>query len=96
MKISMHVTNDLDGQDQEYDVVADGRDVRKYEEIFEISWLATDMSYIQMTELAWVASRRHGLFEGDYAAFDKINTGVKTVNLEQGEVEAGNPTPVEA
>jgi len=96
MKINIHVTNDLDGQDQEYDVVADGRDVRKYEEIFQISWLATDMSYIQITELAWVASRRHGLFDGDYAAFDKINTGVKSTNLESGEVEAGNPTPVEA
>ena len=96
MKINMHVTNDLDGQDQEYDVMADGRDVRKYEEIFGISWLATDMSYIQMTELAWVASRRHGLFTGDYDAFDKINTGVKTANLEAGEVEAGNPTQQEA
>jgi len=92
MKINLTVTNDLDGQDQTYEVIADGRDVRKYEESFEISWLATDMSYIQMTQLAWVASRRHGLFEGDYAAFDKVNTGVKSKNLEAGEVDTANPT----
>jgi hypothetical protein len=97
MKIKLTIGMDKgDDQEESFDVIADGRDVRKYEETFAISWLATDMSYIQMTQLAWIAARRHDRFEGDYASFAAVNTGVRSENLEAGEVVAGNPTQEEA
>ena len=93
MKIKIKVTNEQeDGSEITYEVIADGRDVRKYEEHFETSWIATELSMTQVSQLAWVASRRQGLYEGDWASFDKINTDTTSSRYEAGEVESENPT----
>jgi hypothetical protein len=72
----------LEGQEP-FTVSTDGRDVRAWEATFEASWFEKDSaSYTDVTYLAYSATKRAGLFEGDWEAFDAACTAVRDVTAD--------------
>lgn len=61
-------------------VVADARDIRNYESEFATSFVTTELSYTQMTQLAYVAMKRQGIFKGSYDVFDSQCTDVDSAD----------------
>jgi hypothetical protein len=73
----------------EWEVVADGRDIRAYETHSGQSFLTTKFTYNQVTDLAAHASIRLGLWAGTPEEFVEQNVGIEIL----GEVERLDPTP---
>jgi hypothetical protein len=66
-----------------YTVSTDGRDVRAWEATFGESWFEKDSaSYTDVTFLAYSASKRAGLFGGDWETFDAQCIAVRDVTAE--------------
>lgn len=84
------------GETEKYTVVADARDIRAYEAEFKQSWISTELSFIQLAQLAWIASRRQRKFTGSYDVFDAEAVDVSAADAEEtekeGEVEPAAPT----
>lgn len=59
----------VDEPEQEFEVVADGRDIRKYEAEYEQSFL-THTDYTQVCQVAHTAMRRQGLYVGSWEQFN--------------------------
>jgi hypothetical protein len=86
------VLEEQDGQERTETIVADSRDVRAYEAEFDTSFLTTDLSVTQITQLAFCALRRQGRFRGSWDVFDSSAVDVEGVNAEEGEVDTERPT----
>jgi hypothetical protein len=82
MKVSMSVTLDKDGEESVTRISADARDVRKYEGEFKASFLTTELSMVQLTQLAYVTMLRLGAFTGSYDTFDAQCVEVEGVDEE--------------
>lgn len=70
-------------------VTADARDIRNYEAEFQQSFLTTDLSMTQITQLAYVTMKRLGRFKGSYDVFDNQCTEAEGADDEE---DAGRPT----
>ena len=85
-----HIEMD-DGQQFDYD--SDARDVRAWEAQYEQSFFRTDLSFIQIAQLAYLAGQRNGVLNGqwpDYESFDKHCVSAKGA---RPSAAIGNPTP---
>lgn len=73
----------------EYKVQADGRDIRAYEAASGQSFLTTQFTYTQMTNLAAHAAIREGRWDGSAEEFVEHNISVQI----DGPGERLDPTP---
>lgn len=92
MKINMSVTLETPDGEKTDRVVADARDIRNYESEFGASWVTTDTSYTQTTQLAYVAMKRRGSFKGSWDVFDSQCTDIEGAPDEVEVSEPANPT----
>jgi len=93
VKIKMHVELEKsDGKLETFDVVSDARDIRGYEAEFKESWIATELSFTQMSQLAWITARRARKFSGSYDVWDAEAVDVSSSEEDEGEVETADPT----
>lgn len=76
MKVSMKVVLE-DPEPRVFRLTADARDVRRYEGHFRQSFLTSELSMTQLTQLAWATMARRGLFKGSYEGFDEVCTEVE-------------------
>lgn len=70
MKVRMKVVLETPDGEKTDSVVADARDIRNYESEFDRSFLSTELSMIQLTQLAYVTLKRTKAFSGSYDVFD--------------------------
>jgi hypothetical protein len=92
MRIPIKVVLEQDGNEQTETVIADSRDVRAYEAEFDRSFLTTDLSLTQISQLAFCALRRQGRFKGSWDVFDASAIDVEGADEDEGEVETPRPT----
>lgn len=71
-------------------LVADARDIRSYESQFSTSFLTTDLSMTQITQLAFVTMKRLGQFTGSWDVFN--SQCVEVESADDAEAEPDRPT----
>lgn len=91
MKVTMQVVLETPDGDKTDAVTADARDIRNYEAQFGQSWVTTETSFTQMTQLAFVAMKRLGKFTGSYDVFDSVC--VEVSDVPESDPEPERPTP---
>jgi hypothetical protein len=89
MKITMKVVLETPDGETTEEVVADARDIRRYESEFDKSFVTSELSMIQMTQLAYVSLKRLKKFTGSYDVFDSQCVEVEAAD----EEEPVGPTP---
>jgi hypothetical protein len=85
MRVKLKITLETPDGDKTDVISADGRDIRNYEAEFEKSFLTTETSYIQYTQLAFETMKRLGRFKGSYDVFDSQCVSVEEVPDEEPE-----------
>lgn len=91
MRVKIKITLETPDGEKTDTVTADARDVRNYEAEFQVSFLTTDLSMIQITQLAYVTMKRLGMFTGSYDVFD--SQAVEVEGTDEEPVEQARPTP---
>ena len=82
-----------DGSIRAFRVTADDRETRAFEAEFQVLITDTTPDQAWLAKMAWLASRRRGLFDGTYADFDAQAAQVELVrDPETGEVQPADPT----
>lgn len=89
MRVRMKVVLETPDGEKTDTVVADARDIRNYESEFDRSFLSTELSMIQLTQLAYVTLKRGKAFTGSYDVFDSQCVEVEGAD---DEVEPARPT----
>jgi hypothetical protein len=93
MRIPIKVVLEEEGKERTETVTADSRDVRTWESENSDSFLSSTLSVTQISQLAFYAMRRTGLFKGSWDVFDASAIDVEGVDDEEvGEVEPASPT----
>jgi len=87
MRVKLKITLETPDGDKTDVIAADGRDIRNYEAEFKKSFLTTETSYVQYTQLAYVTMKRAGRFKGSYDVFDSQCVEVEEAP-EESEPEA--------
>lgn len=77
MRVTMKVILETPDGEKTDTVVADARDIRNYESEFDRSFLTSELSMTQLTQLAYVTLKRLGRFAGSYDVFDSQCTEVE-------------------
>lgn len=95
MKVQMKVVLDTPTGDLAQEVTADARDIRAYESEFGASFLTTELSMTQLTQLAYVTMKRTGRFTGTYQSFDSECVEVESVDEEAERLDPTPPGPGE-
>lgn len=90
-RMSMTVTLDVKGAETTEKVVADGRDFRAYEAEFETSFFG-QTTYLQLTQIAFVALRRQKRFRGTWDDFNAQCIELEEQPSDVGEVDPERPT----
>ena len=93
MRVKIKITLETPDGDKTDIVTADGLDVRNYETEFRKSFLTTETSYIQYTQLAYVTMKRLGRFKGSYDVFDSQCVEVEEVPEEEQKGVEKDPRP---
>jgi hypothetical protein len=88
---------ELTDPDEQYSLVADSRDIRRWEAQFEASYLDGAFSFTKFAQLAYVAATRQGLYTGSWETFDARCTSAEGGDLPaaQNGAEPANPTDQE-
>lgn len=86
-----------DGEIEKIEVTADARDVRGYETEYKVSWLSTELSFVQLSQLAWITARRQKKFTGSYDVWDAQAIDVTSGSGDEaGEISSSDPIQPEA
>lgn len=93
MRVQLKITLETPDGDKTDTITADGRDLRNYEAEFQQSFLTTETSYTQYTQLAYVTMKRASRFKGSYDVFDSQCVEVEEVPDEEEKVATKDPRP---
>ena len=85
MKIKMKVVLETPDGEKSDEVTADARSVRAYESEFGVSFITSELSMIQLTQLAYVAMKRAKTFAGSYDVFDEQCVEVEAADEDVAE-----------
>lgn len=73
---------ELVAPEETFTLVADSRDIRRWESTFDASYLDGTFSFTKFAQLAYVAATRQGRFSGTWEAFD-----ARCVSAEGGDAD---------
>jgi len=86
MRVLMKIVLETPDGEKTDEITADARDIRHYESEFDVSFLTSELSLIQLTQLAYVTMKRLKKFVGSWDVFDG-----QCVDIES--VDAPEPAP---
>lgn len=82
MKIKIKIVLETPDGEKTDTVTADARDVRAYESEFQTSFITSELSMTQLTQLSYVSMKRAKTFVGSYDVFDS-----QCIEVESGSEE---------
>lgn len=83
----------LDDPVVEFDVTSDGRDMRAWESWKEVAYFEARGSLTKFAELAYLAAKRTGEYDGTWEEFEARCTGALPVKDNENPTEGEAPTP---
>lgn len=86
MRVKIKIILDTPDGEKSDTITADSRDVRNYEGEFQVSFLTTELSMVQITQLAYVTMKRLGKFSGSYDMFDSQAIDVEGADAEEEDI----------
>ena len=79
-----------------FNVTSDARDVRAWESEYGQSFLDVPWSYTQAAQIAYLAGKRAGVFDGRYPSYKDFDADCTRVDAESIPKTSGNPIRPEA